>query len=175
MATFTVNAQRFDPYKNFKFRVKWDGRYVAGISKVGALKRSTELVEHREGGDPSTSRKSPGRNKFEAITLDRGVTHDTEFEKWANKVWNYGAGLGKEVSLKDFRKDLIIEVYNEAGQLALAYKVFRCWVSEFQALPDLDANANAIAIQHIKLENEGWERDYDVTEPAEPSFTEPAA
>ena len=173
MAQFSVNAQRFDPYKNFKFRVKWDGRYVAGISKVGALKRSTELVEHREGGDPSTSRKSPGRTKFEAITLERGVTHDTEFEKWANKVWNFGSGLGAEVSLKDFRKDLIIEVYNEAGQLALAYKVFRCWVSEFQALPDLDANANSVAIQNIKLENEGWERDYDVTEPTEPGFTEP--
>jgi phage tail-like protein len=174
MAQFSVNATRFDPYKNFKFRVKWDGRYVAGISKVGALKRSTERVEHREGGDPSTSRKSPGRTKFEAITLERGVTHDTEFEKWANKVWNFGSGLGAEVSLKDFRKDLIIELYNEAGQLALAYKVFRCWVSEFQALPDLDANANAIAIQHIKLENEGWERDYDVVEPSEPSFTEPS-
>jgi phage tail-like protein len=174
MAQFSVNATRFDPYKNFKFRVKWDGRYVAGISKVGALKRSTERVEHREGGDPSTSRKSPGRTKFEAITLERGVTHDTEFEKWANKVWNFGSGLGAEVSLKDFRKDLIIELYNEAGQLALAYKVFRCWVSEFQALPDLDAIANAIAIQHIKLENEGWERDYDVVEPSEPSFTEPS-
>jgi phage tail-like protein len=174
MAQFSVNASRFDPYKNFKFRVKWDGRYVAGISKVGALKRSTELVEHREGGDPSTSRKSPGRNKYEAITLERGVTHDTEFEKWANKVWNFGSGLGAEVSLKDFRKDLIIEVYNEAGQLAIAYKVFRCWVSEYQALPDLDANANAVAIQTIKLENEGWERDYEVTEPAEPSFDEPA-
>lgn len=175
MAQFSINAQRFDPYKNFKFRVKWDGRYVAGVSKVGALKRSTELVEHREGGDPSTSRKSPGRTKFEAITLERGVTHDTEFEKWANKVWNFGAGLGSEVSLADFRKDLIIEVYNEAGQLALAYKVFRCWVSEYQALPDLDANANAVAIQSIKLENEGFERDYDVTEPSEPTFTEPAA
>jgi len=174
MAQFTVNAQRFDPYKNFKFRVKWDGRYVAGISKVSALKHSTEVVEHREGGDPSTSRKSPGRRKFEAVTLERGVTHDTEFEKWANKVWNFGSGLGAEVSLRDFRKDIIIEVYNEAGQLALAYKVFRCWVSEYQALPDLDANANAVAIQNIKLENEGWERDYDVTEPAEPSFTEPA-
>ena len=174
MAQFTVNTQRFDPYKNFKFRVKWDGRYVAGISKVGALKRSTDPVEHREGGDPSTSRKSPGRTKFDAVTLERGVTHDTEFEKWANKVWNFGSGLGAEVSLKDFRKDVIIEVYNEAGQLALAYKVFRCWVSELQALPDLDANANAIAIQHIKLENEGWERDYDVVEPSEPSFTEPA-
>jgi phage tail-like protein len=173
MAQFSVNATRFDPYKNFKFRVKWDGRYVAGISKVGALKRSTDLVEHREGGDPSTTRKSPGRTKFEAITLERGVTHDTEFEKWANKVWNFNSGLGKEVSLKDFRKDLIIELYNEAGQLALAYKVFRCWVSEFQALPDLDANANAVAIQHIKLENEGWERDYDVVEPSEPTFTEP--
>jgi phage tail-like protein len=174
MAQFSVNAQRFDPYKNFKFRVKWDGRYVAGISKVSALKRSTEVVEHREGGDPSTSRKSPGRTKFEAITLDRGVTHDTEFEKWANKVWNFGSGLGAEVSLKDFRKDLIIDVYNESGQLVLAYKVFRAWVSEFQSLPDLDSNANAVAIQHIKLENEGWERDYDVTEPSEPSFSEPA-
>ena len=173
MAQFTVNTQRFDPYKNFKFRVKWDGRYVAGISKVGALKRSTDPVEHREGGDPSTSRKSPGRTKFDAITLERGVTHDTEFEKWANKVWNFGSGLGAEVSLKDFRKDVIIEVYNEAGQLAIAYKVFRCWVSEYQSLPDLDANANAVAIQHIKLENEGIERDFEVPEPSEPSFVEP--
>jgi phage tail-like protein len=173
MPKFTVNPQRFDPYKNFKFRVRWDGRYVAGVSKVGALKRTTEVVEHREGGDPSTSHKSPGRTKYEAITLERGVTHDTEFEKWANRVWNYGSGLGMEVSLKNFRKDLIIEVYNEAGQLALAYKVFRAWVSEYQALPDLDANANAIAIQTIKLEHEGWERDYEVAEPAEPSFTEP--
>lgn len=174
MAQFSVNAQRFDPYKNFKFRVKWDGRYVAGISKVGALKRSTEVVEHREGGDPSSSRKSPGRTKYEAITLERGVTHDPEFEQWANKVWNFGSGLGSEVSLKDFRKDIIIELYNEAGQLAIAYKIYRCWVSEFQAMPDLDANANAIAIQTLKLENEGWERDYDVNEPAEPSYTEPA-
>jgi phage tail-like protein len=174
MAQFSVNAERFDPYKNFKFRVKWDGRYVAGISKVSSLKRTTEVVEHREGGDPSTSRKSPGRTKYEAITLERGVTHDTEFEKWANKIWNFGSGLGSEVSLSDFRKNLIIELYNEAGQLAISYKVFRAWVSEFQSLPDLDANANAVAIQSIKLEHEGWERDYDVSEPAEPSFTEPA-
>ncbi|MGH7516500.1 MAG: phage tail protein [Gemmatimonadales bacterium] len=174
MAQFTVNANRFDPYKNFKFRVKWDGRYVAGVSKVGALKRSTEMVEHREGGDPSTSRKSPGRTKYEAVTLERGVTHDLEFERWANKVWNFGAGLGLEVSLKDFRKDISIEVYNEAGQKVLAYNLFRCWVSEFQSLPDLDANANAIAIQTMKLENEGWERDVSVVEPTEPTFTEPA-
>ncbi len=174
MAQFSVNTQRFDPYKNFKFRVKWDGRYVAGISKVGSLKRSTELVEHREGGDPSSSRKSPGRTKYEAISLERGVTHDPEFERWANKVWNYGSGLGSEVSLKDFRKDIIIELYNEAGQLVISYKVYRCWVSEFQALPDLDANANAVAIESIKLENEGWERDYAVTEPDEPIYVETA-
>lgn len=173
MAQFTVNGYRRDPYKNFKFRVKWDGRYVAGVSKVSALKRSTEVVEHRAGGDPSSSRKSPGRTKYEAITLERGVTHDTEFEQWANKVWNFRSGLGAEVSLKDFRKDLMIEVYNEAGQLALAYKVFRCWPSDFQTLPDLDANANAVAIQTLKLENEGWERDYEVPEPSEPQFTEP--
>ena len=170
MAQFTVNAQRFDPYKNFKFRVKWDGRYVAGISKVTSLKRTTEVVKHREGGDPSSSRKSPGRTEYEAITLSRGVTHDVAFEQWANKVWNYGSGLGSEVSLKDFRKDIVIEVYNEAGQLAIAYKVFRCWVSEFQATADLDANANAVLIQHLKLENEGWERDASVVEPSEPTF-----
>lgn len=174
MAQFEVNAGRFDPYKNFKFRVKWDGKYVAGVSKVGALKRSTEMVEHREGGDPSMSRKSPGRTKYEAVTLERGITHDKEFEQWANKVWNHGSALGSEVSLADFRKDIIIELYNEAGQLAVAYKLYRCWVSEFQAMPDLDANANAVAIQSIKLENEGWERDYAVTEPTEPSYLEPA-
>ncbi|MCA1553917.1 MAG: phage tail protein [Chloroflexi bacterium] len=174
MAQFTVNAQRFDPYKNFKFRVRWDGRYVAGISKVTGLKRTTEVVKHREGGDPSSSRKSPGRTEYDALTLERGVTHDTEFEKWANKVWNFGSGLGAEVSLKDFRKDIILEIYNEAGQLALAYRIFRCWVSEYQSVPDFDANANAVAIQHIKLENEGWERDQEVTEPTEPSFTNPA-
>ena len=174
MAQFSVNAQRFDPYKNFKFRVKWDGRYVAGVSKVTGLKRTTEVVKHREGGDPSSSRKSPGRTEFEAVTIERGVTHDTEFEKWANKVWNFGSGLGSEVSLKDFRKDITIELYNEAGQLVLAYNLFRCWVSEYQAMPDLDANANAVAIAHLKLENEGWERDYAVGEPTEPQFTEPA-
>ena len=170
MPQFSVNPQRFDPYKNFKFKIKWDGKYVAGLSKMSALKRTTEVIRHRQGGDPSSSRKSPGRTEYEAITLERGVTHDEEFEKWANKVWNFGSGLGSEVSLKDFRKDIIIEVCNEAGQLALAYKVYRCWVSEYQALPELDANANAIAIQHIKIENEGWERDTSVTEPQEPSL-----
>jgi phage tail-like protein len=175
MAQFTVNTQpqRFDPYKNFKFRIKWDGRYVAGVSKIGALKRKTEAVEHRNGGDPSTVRKSPGQTKYDPISVERGVTHDQEFERWVNKVWNYGSGLGAEVSLKDFRKDIIIEMYNEAGQLAIAYKVYRCWVSDFQALPDLDASANAIAIENITIQNEGWERDFEVTEPTEPSFNEP--
>jgi phage tail-like protein len=170
MAQFSVNTQRRDPYKNFKFRVKWDGRYVAGVSKVSGLKRTTQVVSHREGGDPSTSHKSPGRNEFEAITLERGVTHDLEFETWANKVWNFTANLGAEVSLRDFRKDVILDFYNEAGQLALSYKIYRCWVSEYHSLPDLDANANAIAIQSIKLENEGWERDVAVIEPTEPTL-----
>ena len=174
MAQFTVNAQRFDPYKNFKFRVKWEGRYVAGISKVGALKRTTEVVKHRDGGDPSSSRKSPGRTEYEPITLERGVTHDPEFEKWANKVWNFGSGLGAEVSLADFRKDITVDLFNEAGQLVISYRIYRCWVSEYQAQADLDANANAVLIQTLKLENEGWERDYEVPEPTELSFTEPA-
>ena len=174
MPKFTTNADRVDPYKTYKFRLKLpDGAYVAGVSKVSALKRSTEVVEHREGGDPSSTHKSPGQTKYEAITLERGVTHDTEFERWANKVWNYGSGLSSEVSLKDFRKDLVLEIYNEAGQLALAYKLYRCWPSEFVAFPDLDASASAIAIQTLKLENEGFERDYDVSEPTEPSFEEP--
>jgi phage tail-like protein len=169
MAQFTVNRTRFDPYKNFKFLIYFPGNTtpVAGVSKVGALKRTTEVVRHREGGDPSSSRKSPGRTEYDAITLERGVTHDPDFEDWANKVWNYGNGLGQEMSLKDFRKDITIKLLNEAGQVVIAYKVYRCWVSEFQAMADLDANANATLIQHIKLENEGWERDTDVSEQEE--------
>jgi len=168
MVQFAVNPTRFDPYKNFKFRVKWDGRYVAGVSKVSALKRTTEVVKHRDGGDPSTSRKSPGRTEFEAVTLERGLTHDAEFAQWAGRIWALHAGLGSETSLADFRRDITIELLNEAGQVAQSYRLFRCWVSEYQALPELDANANAVAIEHIKLENEGWERDEAVTEPAEP-------
>jgi len=167
MTEFPVNPTRFDPYKNFKFRVKWDGQYVAGVSKISALKRATEVIEHREGGDPSTNRKSPGRTVFESITLERGLTYDHAFEQWANLVWKLGAS--PETALADFRKDILIDVFNEAGQRIFSYKVYRCWVSEYQALPDLDANADAVAIEHIKLENEGWERDTSVTEPKEPA------
>ena len=165
MEQLKADRKRFDPYKNYRFRILWEGRYVAGLNKVGALKRTTEVIEHRQGGDPSTVRKSPGQTKHEAITLERGVTHDPEFDAWANKVWNFGAAPGPEVSLADFRKDIVIDVFNEAGERALSYKVLRCWVSEYQALPDLDANENAFAIQTIKLENEGWERDTSVYEP----------
>ena len=150
-----------------------NGVYVAGVSKVSALKRTTEVIEHRDGGSPSSPHKTPGRTKFEPITLERGVTHDKEFEQWANKVWNLGSGLGLEVSLKDFRRDLIVELLNEAGQVAIAYRIYRAWVSEFQAQADLDANANATLIQSLKIEHEGWERDFDVIEPGEPSFVEP--
>jgi phage tail-like protein len=170
MAQFTVNAERCDPYKNFKFRVKWDGRYVAGVSRVSPLRRITEVVTFRNGGDPSTSHKSPGRTEYAPINLERGVTHDLEFEQWANKVWTFGSGLSSEVSLKDFRKDIILDLFNEAGQVVLRYMVFRCWVSEYVALPELDADARAVAIQRIVLENEGWERDASVVEPQEPSL-----
>lgn len=167
---FPANPTRLDPYKNFKFLVYFAGRTdpVLGVSKLTGLKRTTEVVEHREGGGQSMSLKSPGRTKYESITMERGVTQDKDFEIWANKIWNISSGPGTEVSLKDFRRDLIIELRNEANQPVLKYNVFRCWVSEYQALPDLDANANAIAIQHIKIENEGWERDNTFQEPVEP-------
>lgn len=167
-AEFTVNTDRFDPYKNFKFRVKWDGHYVAGISKVSPLVRRTEAIEHREGGDPSTVRKSPGRISFDAITLERGLTHDAAFEQWANKTWQYGAGLGSEVALADFRKDVRLEIFNEAGQFVPAYNIHRCWPSEYQALPELDADSTTVAIQKLILQCEGWERDAAVAEPVEP-------
>jgi phage tail-like protein len=173
MAEFTVNPHRFDPYKNFKFLVLWDGKVVAGCSKISPLKKTTEVVKHRHGADYSTPRKSPGRTEYEAITIERGVTHDVEFDRWANKVWMVGQGLGSEISLQDFRKDIVIQVLNEAGQVALAYKVFRAWPSEYQILGEMDANANAVAIQHLKLECEGWERDIEVPEPEEPTYQIP--
>jgi phage tail-like protein len=165
MAQFAVNTHRFDPYKNFKFRIKWDGRYVAGVSKISALKRSTEPVTHREGGDPSTVRVSPSTWKFEPITIERGVTHDPEFEQWANLI--YSTNGDAAISLKKFRKDMIIELLNEQGTVVKAYKVYRCWVSSYQALPDLDANAHVVAIENMVIQNEGWERDESVTEPTE--------
>jgi len=168
MVQFSKNLERFDPYKNYKFRIQFEGKDVAGISKVSALKRTTEVIEHREGGDPSSSRKSPSGNKFEAITLERGVTHDPEFENWANRVWTYGSLPGSEMALKNFRKELRLVVYNEAGQEAMAYLIHRCWVSEYQALSDFDSNSNAILIEQIKIECEGWERDTGTTEPSEP-------
>jgi phage tail-like protein len=167
---FPVNPQRVNPLVNFKFRVQWDGRYVAGVSKVSMLKRTTEVIKHRHGGDASTFIKSPGRTDFDAVTLERGVTLDTAFQQWVNKCWQYGAGSGKEVSLKDFRKHINIHVLNEAGQITLGYKLYRCWVSEYQAIGDLDANANAILVQHIKLETEGWEIDKSIKEKPEPSY-----
>jgi phage tail-like protein len=173
VAEFSVNPSRRDPYKQCKFRVKWDGRYVAGVDQVSALKRTTEVVLHREGGDPSSQRRSPGQTSYEPILLRRGLTHDVEFEQWVNKVWNFGSGLGSEVSLDDFRKDMIIELYNEAGQLVKAFKVYRCWPSEYVALSDLDAGNSSVAFESITIQHEGWERDYSVTEPKEPSFTEP--
>lgn len=172
-AEFTVNPQRLDPYKQFKFRVKWDGRYISGITKVSGLHRETEVIASREGTEPSIMRKSPGQTVYEPIVLERGRTHSTEFEQWANKVYNFGAGLGSESSLKDFRKDIIIELYNEAGQLVMAWKVYRCWPSKYSPLETFNANSTEVAIESMVLEHEGWERDYEVKEPMEPSFTKP--
>ena len=173
MPEFTVNAGRFDPYKGFKFRVKWDGAYVAGIDHVSGLVRTTDVAAHREGGEPSQERVAPGLTRHAPIVLRRGRTHDTAFEQWANKVWTLGAGPGSEVSLADFRKDIILELYNEAGQLALAWHVHRCWPSEYVALSALDASDSAVVIESLTLQNEGWERDLSVTEPKEPTTNEP--
>ena len=170
MAQFPVNTHRFDPYKNFKFRVRWDGRVIAGVSRISGLARLTEAVEHRAGGEPNILRKSPGRTSCPPIVLERGITHDTEFEQWADKVWNAQAAAGAELSLRDYRKDILIELCNEAGQVVIAYRVYRCWVSEFRALPELDARTASVAIESITLENEGWERDTSVTEPLEPTL-----
>lgn len=162
---FVVNAHRIDPYKNYKFRVVMDGRTVMGVSKVGSLKRTTEVVKHREGGENSTDHKSPGRTSYDGITLERGITHDREFERWANLVHPYAGDPGMD--LVNYKKDLVIEVMNEKGQVAFRYFLFRCWISEYTALPELDANANAVAIESMKIELEGWDRDVDTTEPDE--------
>jgi phage tail-like protein len=164
MPQFTTNPTRVDPYKKFKFRVKWDGKVVAVVSKMSALKRTTEVIMHREGGDTNVERKSPGKTQYSPIVLERGVTHDTDFEAWANAAFNKNSG---SMSLKNFRKDIVIELLNEAGVAVIAYKVYRCWVSEYVALPELDAGANAVAIQSITVEHEGWERDSGVVEPQE--------
>jgi phage tail-like protein len=162
MAKFTVNSTRVDPYTGFRFRVVIDGQQVAGLNKCSALKRSTEVTPWYEGGDASGPHQIPGKTKYEPITLEAGVTHDDTFEKWANLVNNFQGDAA--MSLATFRKDITIEVYNLGGQKVLAYNIYRCWVSEYQALPQLDAGSNAVMINSVKLENEGWVRDASVTE-----------
>jgi phage tail-like protein len=165
---FTVNPDRYDPYPQFKFRVKWDGKFIPGITNVSGLIRTTEVITNREGGDPSTERRSPGVTLYDPIVLKRGRTHDDAFEDWANKVWEYGYGLGSEVSLDDFRKDIRIELYNEAGQLVMAWVVYRCWPSEYIPMAGFDANKRSVAIESMTLQHEGWERDLAVPEPVQP-------
>lgn len=164
---FTVNTARFDPYKTFRFLVYVGGSTTpaAAVSKVGGLKRSSDVIEYKSGGD-AIIRKGLGRTKYDPITLERGVTHDTDFENWANAAQVLDKGAASQ-SLKNLRQELRIEMLNEAGQPVHRYLVHRCWVSEYQALPDLDAGGNAVAIEHIKLENEGWEHDLSLTEPTE--------
>lgn len=165
MAEFTVNSTRFDPYRSFLFQVVVNGQVVAGVSKVGALKRTTEVVSHRPGNVISHQFHSPGLSTHEPIMLERGVTYDPVFNDWANEVYS-PEGLGG-VSLANFRKDIIINLMNLQGVVVRAYKVWRCWPSEYVALPELDANNNAIAIQSLTLQNEGWELDPDVVETTE--------
>lgn len=162
---FTINAHRHDPYKNFKFVIYWDNKPVMGVSKVGALKRTTEVVKHRAGGENSFDHKSPGRTSYEGITVERGITHDLDFEKWANKVHSYDGD--PVMDLVGYKKELTLEVMNEKGQPVKRYFLHACWVSEFTAMPDLDANANAVAIENMKIELEGWERDSALTEQSE--------
>ena len=165
MAKFPVNTHRYDPYKNFKFLIKFDNKYVAGLTKISPLTRTTEVIEFREGGNPSSLHKIPGRTKFAPVTLEEGVTHDFSFESWANTVYNTQGDAA--TSLKKYRKDIILELLNEQGVVVMAYKLYRCWVSEYQALPELDANSSKVAIRSIRIENEGWERDTSIAEPAE--------
>lgn len=163
---FPANAHRHDPYRTFKFQVLIDGQPVAGLKKMGALKKSTEAVDWRTGGDPTHVRKLPGGTKYEAITLEQGLTHDPVFEQWANLVNNIDGDAS--MSLLNFRKDIVINVINLQGAVAISYQVKRAWVSEYQALPDFDAGTtNTVGIQTIKLEHEGWDRDEAVAEPAE--------
>ena len=177
MAQFTVNSYRQDTYKNYNFVVSWNGKPVAGVSKLSPLKKTTQVIKHRDGADPSTVCNSLGQTDWDEITLERGVTHDTAFEQWANKAWDYpnSGTLGQQVLLEDFRKDIVIDVMNEAGQKVISYKLHRCWPSSFTALPELDGNGNAVAIQSLVLQTEGWERVESVTEPTEPSFNDPSS
>jgi phage tail-like protein len=162
---FVKNAKRVDPYKNFKFRLLWDDKPVMGISKVGALKRTTEVVKHRDGGDNSTDHKSPGRTSYDAITVERGITHDPEFEAWANKVHPYAGDTAMDLAA--YKKNLTLEMMNEKGHVVYRYFLYDCWVSEYTAMPELNANANAVAIESLKIELEGWDRDKDTKEPNE--------
>ncbi|MGH3005519.1 MAG: phage tail protein [Gaiellaceae bacterium] len=163
MPPFAVNTHRFDPYKHLRFQVVWDGKVVADVSRVGGLRRRTEVVLHRDGSEPNVQRRAPGKTGYEPIVLERGRTHDSAFEDWADLVFQ----LGGEMSLKNFRKDILVRLLNEAGMVAMVFRIYRCWPSEYVALAELDANGHGVAFESLTLEHEGWERDRSVSEPTE--------
>ena len=177
MASTTATTTRVEPFLTFNFMVKWDNAYVAAVSKVSGLSKTTEVASFRSGGQPQTTYRIPGQTQYGPITLEQGITFDVTFLQWANKMWYYPntSAFGQEVSLGDFRKNIQIELYNQAGQLVMRYNVYNCWPSEFHALPELDAGANVVALESLTLQNEGWDFDTTVTPPTPPTFTQPAS
>ena len=167
MAGFNINVHRLDPYKNFKFRVVWDGKVIHGIERISGLRRETEVVEHRSGSDPNQMRRSPGISQYNPIVLERGRTHDHAFEAWANLVFDLAAASGESISLKTFRKDIEISLLNEAGQVVMGFNVYRCWPSIYEPLANLDAHGREVVRERLVLQHEGWERDLSVQEPVE--------
>lgn len=165
MPGFIKNAKRLEPYKNYKFRLLHNNKVVFGVSKVGALKRTTEVVKHRSGGQNSFDYKSWGRTTFDGIMLERGVTHDHEFETWANMVASWAGDASS--NLAEYKRELTLEFLNERGQPAIRYFLHGCWVSEYTAIPELDANGNSVAIESLKIELDGWSRDPQTVEPDE--------
>jgi phage tail-like protein len=166
----TATALTYDPYRKFKFLVKWNNAVVMAVHKVSSITKSIDPIDWRTGGDSNFSAKVPGLTKWEPITLERGLSADTAFQEWMVLVNKYTkAGLGADEAVHAFRKNLNIEMYSLQNELVMTINVYNAWPSKL-TIADFDAKANELAIEHMELQNEGW----DLTPGGKPGEERPA-
>jgi phage tail-like protein len=138
---------RVDPYKNFRFLLEIDGIVQGGFSECNGFGSNVEVIEYREGGEPVTVRKLPGKVSYPDITLKWGVTDSRELYDW------HLAAVNGQVQ----RKNGSIVLQDDRGQEKVRWNFFSAWPSKYDG-PDFSAKGNDVAIDTLTVSCERVER-----------------
>jgi phage tail-like protein len=142
-----ATAEIKDPFVNFNFRVEIDGITRAAFHEASGFDSTVDVIEHREGGQNTTTYKVPGLTKHGNITLKWGVTDEKSLDEWHQQV----------VDGDSVRKNGSIVVLNRRGEEIARWNFVRAWPTKY-TLPSFNAEGNDIAIQTLELAHEGLKR-----------------